>query len=197
MCSTAFLPSAVPQHRNTARLRPPSLGVSLALRLQVGVLRLGTSRHAMSYTKALFANLCAEIIARAPPNKRSAVWGAATNAVRSGGHVMRSARPATKLPLMKHQPRVGARVPPYFKRSTAIHPACRVNGSRNKMGGRKRAVIPMLAHGDPKQVPWFTIAGKEPRPAAALCHKEQRVLGGQPQRTLTSPPSLKARGVGV
>jgi hypothetical protein len=57
---------------------PQGLGVALALRLQVGVLRQGASKLAVSYTRAFFANLIAEIIARAPPNKRSAVWGAAT-----------------------------------------------------------------------------------------------------------------------
>ena len=45
-----------------------------------------------------------------PPN-----LGVAMNAVKSGGHVMPSARLATKRPFMKRQPRVEARVSPLFQ----------------------------------------------------------------------------------
>ena len=158
LCSAALLSSVVPWQRNTARLRPPSLGVSLALRLYVGVLRHDASKLAVSYTRAHKANHSAENIARAPPNKRSAVWGAARSVATSGGHVPRSARLATKLPLRITHCQIKSslsrnanlepkrKFPPYFKRSA-------------EMGGRKRAFIPMLAHGGPKKAPWYTMAG--------------------------------------
>ena len=48
-----------------------------------------------------------------PPN-----LGVAMNAVKSGGHVPRSARPATKLPSAKRQPRINARVSPLSREAS-------------------------------------------------------------------------------
>jgi hypothetical protein len=92
------------------------------------------------------------------------------NAVKSGGHVPRSAQPSTKLPKAKltaksesslsqnanlEQKREFA---PYFKRSA-------------EMGGSKRAVIPLLWHGGSKKTQRFTKAG-------AVCGGEQAQFAG-------------------
>ena len=89
---------------------------------------------AMSYTRAPKANLCAEIIARAPPNKRSAVWGAVRSAATNGGHVPRSAKPATKLPYAKLTAKSKAplRETPTSSRSVSFPP---ISSAAPKWGG--------------------------------------------------------------
>ena len=72
-----------------------------------------------------------------PPN-----LGVAMNAVKSGGHVMPSARPETKLLSANHRPRNGARVSPLFQAQHSHSPGLPGEWLSKQDGGRKRAVTP-------------------------------------------------------